>query len=280
MRRFVSSSFASLASIAVILSVVMASGCVNLFEQQTKIQSDTLQVKIDAPAEVYQGQRFAVYLDVSNPGNLSYESVSLDFFNTGAFSNVTPCSLLGKTIGPNGMQTLECYLKYSRQLERDVQERVDADVTYDKKLDAVINFPIISQKEYEKQRDLKTFQSLSNTFSLHNNELQVDAELTENPIINLGSDKYLYITLRNIGGGFINDIRGEDIKISTVPNGIISRGDCTIPTELFQDSGTFTKISCKLYRYGLDNDYTNVYVFLEVNYGYELRTSASIMVKR
>lgn len=267
-------------SAAVVFSIIaVAISCGCLGGTTTSIQQDRLDVSLDFPSEVYSGETFRVYLDIKNPGNLTYKALGADFFNTGSFTKLNGCEMQYGDIEPNGMATMECKLKYSREIENPVTETIDARIFYSRNITASLAFPVLSRGEYDTRRQLGTYSELQTGFSQSNNEISVSMEITENPLVDFGNDKYLYFTITNKGDGFIEEISRNNINVWSVPYGIVSAGDCNIPIVLFHDKGTFTKIACKLHPESVKNDFENAFVFIDVIYDYELRKSASISVK-
>ena len=264
----------------VLLALISAAICCCCVGTYTTLQQDRLEISLDYPQSVYSGEVFSVYMDVKNLGNLSYNGMIMEFFNTGSFSKQNSCTSGTTRLGPNGMATVECRLKYERQIESPVTETVDSLVAYERNMTSSLAVPVLSEDEYGKRRQLGTYQELSKIFSQSNNEITVDAELSENPVVDIGGEKYVYFTIRNTGSGFINEIKKADISVWSVPLGIVSKGDCNIPVVLFHDNGVFTKIACRMHPESVQNGFENAFVFFDVNYIYELRQSVSITVKR
>ncbi len=254
-----------------ILMALLAAGCV-----QTG-NAKFLNITMDIPQSVFSDQEFSAYIDISNEGNRTYTNVQADFFNTGAFDKKNSCSLGSRTMRPLDWAIIDCRLKYNRFIERDVTERVDVRIRYDNNYNFGITLLGMSEKKYEERRITGTLESLPRTFSFSNEEISADIELSENPVVDRNdNENYAYFTIRNSGSGFIENINGGDVKITSVPAGMVT--DCDAPSLLFHDNGVFPKITCKLAR--SSEPYQNIYIFLNIDYNYELRRSGTILVKK
>lgn len=258
---------------AILAAVIFISGCTDTIEK-----GDTLYVKLDAPASVFSDETFTSYIDIDNQGNRTYTNVRADFFNTGSFEKLSACEFSSRTIRHNDIEILECQMKYSRFLERNSIESINSRVIYDNNYNFGIIFPVMNEERYNERKVTGKLESLPNTFSLSNDEISAEININENPMVNrVGNSNYIYFTIKNIGSGFMDNIAGSNIRITSVPSGVIY--ECDTPELMLHDNGVFPKISCRL-NTALGESYQNVNIFLSVDYTYELRRSASITVKK
>lgn len=265
----------------VALTLVIAAICCGCIENtSTSVSYDKLDVRIDYPSEVYSGETFRVYLDILNHGNLTYKSLGADFFNTGSFTRISDCKMHYGNLEANGMASLECKLNYSREIENSVAETIDARIFYTRNMTASLAFPVLSRQEYDTRRQLGTYSRRQTGFSQSNNEISIEMELSENPLVDFGGEKYLYFTIYNMGDGLIEEIQKKNVVVWSVPYGIVNSGDCSIPPVLFHDRGKFTKIACRLHPESVKSGFENAFVFIDVMYDYEIRKTASISVRR
>lgn len=266
---------------AVVLPMIFVAFCCGCIDNtSTSLSHDRLEASLDYPADVYAGETFRVYLDIRNAGNLTYKDLGAGFFNTGSFTKTSECEMQYGDLEANGMASLECRMKYSRELENPVTESIDARIFYTRNMTASLAFPVLSRQEYDTRRQLGTYSRRQTSFSQSSNEISVEMELSENPLVDFGVEKYLYFTISNNGEGFIDELQRKNIIVWSVPFGIVSSGDCSIPPVLFHDKGKFTKIACKLHPESVKSGFENAFVFIDVLYGYEIRKTASISVRR
>lgn len=239
---------------------------------------DSIKVTIDAPSEIFVNREFTVNLEIENRDNVTFDNVIMSFFNTGSFEKLSSCSLGPFSLEPEKVQVMSCRLRYSGDIVGKTSERIDASIKYVKNFSTSVNFQVLSQSEYEKIKIMGTFKNISNEFTNSNSELSLETELSENPVIKDGQEKYIHFTLKNHGSSLIDSVSRNDIEIRSVPEGIIMKSECDIPNILFQDSGVFSRISCQISTYYAQEDYTNTFAFFDLTYSQESRTFATIKI--
>lgn len=251
----------------ILILILIACGCIQKEEKRA------LEVILDAPESIMRNQEFSAYLDIINNGSRTYR-VKADFFDVGSFTKMSECSMREAEMRPTFQRTLECRLVYDK-LDTNFYERIDAQVEYSSDFALVQSIEVLSQEEYKMRMLTGRLKDLPTTFSQKNEDIEIILEVSENPIVMRNVPHYAYVTIINIGNGFVDDLSRDKISITTIPSGYIN---CEIPNRLSAEKGIFPRISCMLSPNVAGEKYLNLFVIINIKYNYKIRKSAEIKI--
>jgi len=255
-----------------VLIILFLSGCI---EQD---QAQSLDIKMMADSDtVFTGSETKVYLDVNNNDVRSIKDVYMDIFETGSFTKVSDCEKEVDKIEPVSFDSLECVLRAPETIPTSpMTTTINARVQFDSKLSAVQVIEMITEDEYNIRERTGKLVKKPKTYSYKDNNLELQIDFSNRlPIVARGEKKYMYLTIRNIGNGFVSDIKEGDIEI---------RQDGDVVNCVEQDIAPigkeFPRIACEL-NMPEDINYLNNYVvILDIDYHYELREELLIDIIR
>ena len=91
--------------------------------------------------------------------------------------------------------------------------------------------------------------------------------------------EYMYITIKNIGDGFIDDLTNNNIVILQPSDNVVV-DDSKIPTKIHPIDNVFPKIALPLHLHSNIDYLKNYEITLQINYVYHLRDKISINIIR
>lgn len=256
--------------VASLVFIVMLSGCVE------NIGDNGLIIRLDAPQSVRAKQEFSVFLELNNRGSQTYK-MSVDFFDVGMFKKKSECKKEFE-LKPMFEKSIDCKLvfDYDKDLTQNIEETIHSIIRYSTQFSIVKSFIAMTQEEYENRRITKRLEDLPKVFFENNGDIEVTIELSENPIIVRDIDSYLYIKIKNVGEGFVNDLKKSDIEIKMIPDIVTN---CDIDDKI-SISRSEAIIPCKIELKNLKESYLNVYTIINIKYDYEIKKSAKINIIR
>jgi len=261
--------------------LVLSSGCV---KHNGSVRPESpVNFSIDAPDKVFAGHIFTVYVDVDNRANDTLYNVSMDLFDVDGFNKISCAGTRTKVnLGPGEIRSINCKLNFSNSVDASTKRTIHAHVTYRRYMNAIAQLVVMTPEEYEIRRRTHGLGSIPQTFVESNGDLEVSISFMENPFVPRNDKKdYMYIKIRNVGGGIIEKIRNESVKIKLIVGGQdYTVYDC-VKNDLYIQGSSFPQISCAIDALPeLQNkNYLNVFVIVNLEYEYELRRSAQIQVE-
>ncbi len=260
--------------------LVLSSGCV---KQNGPVTESPVKVSIDAPDKVFAGHIFTVYVDVDNRANDTLYNVSVDLFDVDGFNKFSCAGTRTKVdLGPGEIRSINCKLNFSNSVDASTKRTIHAHVIYHRYMNAIAQLVVMTPEEYEIRRRTHGLDSIPQTFVESNGDLEVTISFMENPFVQRsGKEDYMYIKVRNVGGGFIEKIRSESVKIKLVVGGQPRYITNCVKNDLYIQGSSFPQISCAidLLPEAQNKNYLNVFVIVNLEYEYELRRSAQIQVE-
>ena len=177
-------------------------------------------------------------------------------------------------IKPEDEKVYSCELTAGSIQEKEAGNTVWVGVNYTKGLTLSQIVRVISREKYDldkKTGKLETYPS-SYTFSDGNIEATVEFS-SELPLIE-GRKEYMYLTIKNVGDGFIGALKSGDISITD--NGNIINEEC-LDRDMLPLKNDFPTISCEIDTAG-GNYLSNYNLLILIKYNYELRKSAETQI--
>ena len=261
--------------------LVLSSGCVK--QNEPIVTKSPVKFSIDAPDKVFLNSPFTVYLDVDNQANDTLYNVSMDLFDVDGFNKVSCAGTMTKVnLQPGEIRTIHCKLKFPNNIDASTKRTIHARVTYRRYMNAIAQLVVMTPEEYEIRRRTHNLGSVPQMFVESNGDLEVSISFMENPFVPRNDKKdYIYIKIRNAGGGFIEKIRNESVKIKLIAGGQPRDITNCVKNDLYIQGDSFPQISCAidLPLEAQNKNYLNVFVIVNLEYEYELRRSAQIQVE-
>ncbi len=253
------------------LLVIFLSGCVE--EYTVKSLGITLTADSD---HVFAGSEISVYLDVINNDASTLRSVDMAVFNTGALTTEAECTKYVEELKKDEFQALTCTLTAPSTIAMpELTTTVSARVEFRSTLNVVQLIEMITEDAYLTKELTNDIIKKPKSYSYRDNNMEMQIEFSEElPIVVRESEKYMYITIRNIGDGFVDDIPAEEIRI-TDDQGILN---CEMH-DLSPVGKEFPRIACGLNMPSVSY-LSNYLVIIEIDYNYERRADLPIKIIR
>jgi hypothetical protein len=216
--------------------IIFASGCAYLpfFGPVQPIGGGLfLSMRAD-PQTVFAGSDVRIDIDVDNQNPRNISQVFINVFDSGILEligvssgtritspseGVSGCNKGPDDMRPGGFKSLTCFLHAPENLQQDsLTTTVSASTRYTTDLSFVQIIDIMNEDEYRTKQQAGQLVTRPSAYSYQDKNVQIDVEFSESlPIVvrKLAGSKeyYMYITVRNIGNGFISDIRSNQLKI-------------------------------------------------------------------
>lgn len=296
-----------------ILLILLISGCVG--QGNIPVIYETFGVNIDVnPRIAYTGSILTVKASVENFGNKTYRNVFVEMFDDGALDTHDECRVLffdmmGRIrklpiLRPKQVVNLiPCRINLPSYIDQDrIETLFKFRAGFLTDLEALQIIPVISQtlKErggYEQYPSKYYYEDGNIRVEISfNQDLPLVARREEScgvedaPFAQRESCRYfMYITIRNIGPGFVSDLKGSDIRFLEQPPGIIKYCDFNKDENFMLKRNEFRAITCELNPeafkeipglMGPINYIYNFNIILNVYYRYEIRKEIPIVVLR
>ncbi len=294
--------------------LILASGCVNLFQPTQGVGGGlSLNMRAD-PSTVFSSSDVRLDIDVDNENPRNISDVLIDVFDSG-YTDVTgiidrgtltpvrrdpSVPLCGKSITamrPNGFQSLTCVLTARNITQDSLVTTVSARVKYATDLSFVQIINIMNENEYVREQQQGQLVVKPAAYSYADRNVQIDVEFSEPlPVVVRSKEYFMYITVKNIGNGFINDIgygqlnaipvisiqpRVDGSLVQTLPQDIVNCPDLQRINWKIQPIGkTFPKIACSIKLPLGVNVIENYGLLINLRYNYEVRGSTDIKIIR
>lgn len=254
-----------------ILIILFLSGCIE--QDQTK----GLDIKMMADSDsVFAGSEIKLYLDVNNNDVKTIKNVYMNIFEIGPFTKVSACRKTVSEIKPGSFTSLECKLRAPSTIPiSPLTTNFIARVKFDSKLSAVQIVEMITEDEYNIRERTGKLVKMSKTYSYRDKNLELQIDFSDELPIVVRGEKYMYLTIRNIGNGFVSDLKENDITIDEEKNVVNCVKQRISPIEK-----EFPRIACELNLPEDINYLSNYLIIININYNYELRGELPIDIIR
>ncbi len=295
-------------------ALVFSLGCISAQ------QNNGLVIGLQAdPPVVFVNGATKIFVDITNTDTKRLENVRVDIFNTGILTPLTPleeqkCRQQGdltalqpagmKFILPGEFRTFSCSFQ-ARQINQDrVTTQLDAKASFDATFSAVQNMELLSESEYNNRLATGRVKLMpqSYTYSDRNIQLQLDFTDPLPIVVKEGRNFFVKFTIRNVGNGFISEIKPEDVQIIQKPSldagvlegnvlqsvRIVTEGDqqkviydsCGLGETLPPLGKEFPSFSCRIVMPPSVHVLTNYNFIVNIRYHYEIRDSVTVDILR
>ena len=134
---------------------------------------------------------------------------------------------------------------------------------------------MITEDEYNIRERTGKLVKKPKTYSYKDNNLELQIDFSDRlPIVATGEKKYMYLTIRNIGDGFVSDITGDDIEIRQDEDVV----NC-VEQDIVPIGKEFPRVACELNMPDI-NYIGNYAVIIDIDYTYENREDLPITIIR
>ncbi|MFH0832709.1 MAG: hypothetical protein V1900_03260 [Candidatus Aenigmatarchaeota archaeon] len=256
--------------LALLILAVLVAGCTQ------KAADGELIIKITDvnPEKIFTGGKTIVTMDVENNGNRTIRNVFIDFFETG-FLMKGVCSKNIAELSPGGYDTLSCELTAPFAIPSDkIINTVEARARYQARLSMAKPITMVSREEYDLQSKTGKLKLEPRTYSFKDDNIELQVEFSKELPLVEGRKEYAYFTVINIGSGFINSIRPNDMIIES---NIIS---CPPRVAISPIGKTFPRIACEIFVPENINYLSEDMLIININYNYEVRDKTDVEVIR
>lgn len=173
---------------------------------------ETIKISGEAyPQEVEEGKEMALYFDVSNDGNITVSDFDLKFTDLCEFEE-KDLEKSFEEVKPGDFEQWTWKID-AKEVENKRSCKLRYDVSYNTKSSAY--YDVVALSESENQRLLRRGEmgQISLEYLRTKSPVQIDVSLSEEQPIVEGSSFYLYIKLRNVGGGYVEKIEKGKAEI-------------------------------------------------------------------
>jgi hypothetical protein len=293
--------------------LIFTAGCVSLpgiFGATQQIGGGLFVTMRPDPQTVFAGGDVRVDIDVDNHNPRSISDVFINLFDPGYLqlkgrldgSTIVPadatnslCNRYLPAMRPGSFASLTCALG-ARGIQQDYLETTaSASVAYTTDLSFLQIIDIMSEDEYTRRLEQGQLVTKPKSYSYQDKNVRIDVEFSESlPMVVRNRQYYMYITVNNIGNGFINDIHAGQLLaapagvqatvdgiLQTLPQGIVNCADLDDPNWSIHPSGnTFPRIACEVKMPEGVRVIENYGLLVTLSYNYEVRGSAEVRILR
>lgn len=264
--------------LALVASVVLISGC-------TSVRSgDGVVVELQAdPPSVFANSSTIIHIDVDNRQEKIVYDVVVQLFDKGTFMG-NECIASFPRMLPNEFQSIACLLYSPEKIEEPFTEsEVNVRTTFDSELSAVQVFELVSEEEYERRAASGNYGS-ARSYTYSDRNVRLDVEFSDQPplVMRPGKEYFVYLTVTNVGNGFMGNIMPGDLVI--VPNNPRSESILSCPVLeqggiLYPNGDTFPRLACRVVSSPVAAS-ENADFVVTLNYKYETRGKLRISIVR
>ncbi len=263
--------------IMLLASIVVISGCASVRS------SDGLVIRLQAdPPGVFSNGFTVLHIDVDNRQEKSVRNVIVQLFDAG-FLQTAGCIRRFDRLLPNEFQSVACSL-YAPPMNESVDNEVNARVSYDSELSATQVFEMINEPEHNRRVASGSFAYSPRSYSYRDKNVMLTVGFSEEPplVLRRGKQYFVYLTLTNVGNGFISQINPGDIQISPTNPVLPQVLNCPVlrqPVVLNPSGSEFPRIACEVVlpaNYAADSISADFIV--RIRYNYEAREKLGIRI--
>jgi len=251
------------------------SGCIG-----TQQYSSSILTKMYAdPSNVFINRDVTIYLDIENIDEKNLYDVYAEIFDTGSLSG--SCEPLYENIMmPGQAKTLTCTLMAPLNINGNIEiTGITSSTRFNKDFDIVQLIELVSENYYNIH--LGEIKTKPKSYVYRDKNIEVDIEFSDNLPIVIRPEKkaFMYITIKNIGNGFLSDISKESFSITPVKENQPQILDCKFP-DIIPTGRQLPRIACELYMpEGVDYIY-NYDIAFSFNYQYEVRDQITVNIMK
>lgn len=259
--------------------VIVAAGCTQYFgSSQIVLEPETSLLTPSTP--------FKVFVSVVNNEGERIRDIKLSIFDTGIMLKQDSCEWSISELKPEQKINQVCNLRSPEAKEIPepfIRSPILASMRYKKNFAFLTDVEIITFDEYERRRLTGTLESYYSGATYSDNNIEADLEFSEDlPLVHSsGKEIFMYLKIRNIGGGFLGPIGSDKIKIIE-GNSLVDEGlNClnSVEGKIYPINNEFPRIACKLVLPS-DGDINSGRIGLNIEYEYEIRAETSVEVKK
>ena len=267
------------AIIIAILSVLAISGCTSV------TTGNGLVVSLQAdPPFAFSNSALDVHIDVNNHNMKTLRNVVVELFDTGMLKSEGCRREFSRPMLPNEFQSISCRLTTPPINESSIRTEVNSKASFESDLSANQVFEIMNEGEYQRRTATSDYQLKPSNYVYRDSNVIIEIDFSEQPPLVIRSDKkyFVYFTIKNIGNGFISDIKPEDFFAGTSERNM-NIIDCPPMTTLSPNGKTFPRIACEIKAtpdyIGLGG-FRNSEIMVKLTYKYEVRNALGINILR
>ncbi|MFH0949297.1 MAG: hypothetical protein V1802_02310 [Candidatus Aenigmatarchaeota archaeon] len=232
------------------------------------------------PEKVFQGKPMNLFVDVMNNDVKAYRNIDIEVFETGILDKKEECKMQLTEMKPGELKSMICELVAPQKIEQNsITSEIQTKASFDATLSAIQTVEIISENEYN--RRIGKIQTKPKSYSYSDSNIALDVEFSDGlPLVVRNRETYIYLTIKNIGNGFVGPIKNTDLGIRDNSNII----ECESFDELNAIEKKFSRITCKL---NLDrasisaiSPYVTYSVAIDLDYSYQVREKANVEIVR
>lgn len=270
-----------------ILLLVLVSGC-------TSIRDQGLVMALQAdPSTVFSKSSTLIHIDIDNRNQKTISNVFVDLFDTGYLFDAGilsiesgnlivsgKCSQTFDRLLPFEFQSMICKLD-APETNATTQTQVNALVSFDSQLDATQVFQVMTEDEYQNRAASGGYEPRPSKYIYQDKNVMIKVDFSEPLplVVRPGKKYYIYFTITNIGDGFIQVIRPDDLTITPVTNNMPLAVNCQPRQPLAPVGKEFPRIACELdlpSQFWTGGNFLNADFIVSLNYRYEIRNSLNI----
>jgi hypothetical protein len=188
---------------------------------------------------------------------------------------------------PGEIKTIECKLKAPGMNEIPksfISNDVNVRMRFTNKLTAIQTIEMISEQEYKLRQYSNKIEVKPSSYTYRDKAIELDVEFSKQlPIIVRPGEKvYMYLTIRDIGGGEpgVYPVRPDEFFIIQQgingQNVVASCDNQNPPIVLQPDGKTFPRVTCELKLPSTINYISNYQAIINLDYSYEYRKTISV----
>ncbi|MBI2971280.1 MAG: hypothetical protein HYY37_02575 [Candidatus Aenigmarchaeota archaeon] len=235
--------------------------------------SEGLAIKAEVdPAFIFSDGEAKLFVDITNKDAKEYTNLDVTVFDPGPHMTLQRCSSTTfSSIDKNAVVSTVCDLKAKAVSESRVENTVRLETQFSSRLSTVRSVEVISQNEFELRKKTGTLASLSRSSMASDKNLQLDIEFSADlPLVASGRDEFMFITVRNIGNGFVERLPAGSIRVE---GGLVQ---CDT-RELTPIVKTFPRLTCRVMMPSVTTSSAHT-VIVNVDYTYRVRKSIPVTI--
>lgn len=261
-----------------LLAVIIVSGC-------TSISGEGFVVSLQAdPPRMFSDGFSVLHIDVDNRQEKSVKNVAVELFDTGLLQG-QGCSKVMDRMLPYEFQSLACTL-YAPPMNESADAEVNVRTSFESGLSATQVFEVINEDEYVRRSASGSYTSAQQSYSYGDRNIRLDIEFSDYPplVTRPGRQYFVYLTITNIGSGFISEIRQGDIVIAPANPANQRIIHCPVLEQgvgLYANGNAFPRIACEVMLPPFQVlSSINADFVVTIDYEYEVRNTLRISVAR
>jgi hypothetical protein len=212
-------------TIAIVL-VIFISGCVeediniSIFgldigpTEPVYTRFENIKIEAEAiPSEVYEGRNTTLFFDVYNTGNTTLENIDLQVTDSGYFESTETSKHIDKL--EEGETEGWSWKLNTRETEihSEIDQTVRYTLSYESTSNSLYDVVVMSEDEYVRLERGGTLDEIELFYYKTKSPVETDISISKEQPLFEGLEFYLYVTLKDMGGGTINNINPGELFI-------------------------------------------------------------------